>query len=191
MCIRDRVYYNSDQFEHVLEYLVPLFPSPYAFYERLGNYYEDQELFGIGFKREARYEVLRTFCREHIKDVEVDLELLDSLLNFDYYLRENAKSRPMWCKEEPIEKSLYQGFFKNAGNEEYRFEEEGYDSKIAARMMHIEPISGKAIMFMKESIINKNTILDKQTFDKVYCLFDYEKRNPLSKDASVILLTHL
>lgn len=148
------VYYNSDQFEHVLSYLIPFFETPYAFYEALGEYYEEKRLFGIGFKREARYDALRQFCVEQFGKCDKDddfrageikksvmegrkehfsWEIFYSLLIFDYYLRENAKSRPLWAGKEPIEKSVYQTFFKNGGNKEISLEKEGYDSKAAAR----------------------------------------------------------
>lgn len=180
------VYYNSDQFEHVLSYLVPFFDSPYAFYEALGKYYEENRLFGIGFKREARYEALRQFCVKWFKKSETSfsITILDSLLTYDYYLRENAKSRPSWAKEEPIEKSVYHAFFKNGGTEEICLSREGYDSKAAARMMHIEPVMTEAVFWIEE--IRKNI-----QEEYVYCLYDYENRNPLSKDAKVEILTHL
>lgn len=218
------VYYNSAQFEHVLRYLIPFFESAYAFYEALGDYYEDKQLFGIGFKREARYEALREFCKKWFGKCEDELgrdeapacndrngrqkfrlDILDSLLTFDYYLRENAKSRPSWAKEEPIEKSVYYAFFKNGGTEEITLTGEGYDSKAAARMMHIEPIVCEAagwISDTEENICNTggfNSIAvtqsddkrDKQKKELLYCLFDYKKRNPLSKDAEVVVLSHL
>lgn len=200
------VYYNSDQFEHVLSYLVPFFDSPYGFYEALGQYYEENRLFGIGFKRETRYETLREFCKERFEKCgekpvhdeslicndrngrqKFRLDILDSLLTFDYYLRENAKSRPSWAKEEPIEKSVYHAFFKNGGTEEIALAGEGYDSKTAARMMHIEPIVCEAAEWISDTEDKK----DKQKKELLYCLFDYNKRNPLSKDAEVVVLSHL
>lgn len=218
------VYYNSAQFEHVLRYLIPFFESAYAFYEALGDYYEDRQLFGIGFKREARYEALREFCKEWFEKCENEperdegsacndrngrpkfrLDILDSLLTFDYYLRENAKSRPSWAKEEPIEKSLYHAFFKNGGTEEIALTGEGYDSKAAARMMHIEPIVCEAADWISDTEADTSHTGDSasvavaQSGDKkakqekkwFYCLFDYKKRNPLSKDAEVVVLSHL
>ncbi len=218
------VYYNSAQFEHVLRYLIPFFQSAYAFYEAIGSYYEDRQLFGIGFKREARYEALRDFCIERFEKCgkklihdesligndrndrpKFRLDILDSLLTFDYYLRENAKSRPSWAKEEPIEKSVYHAFFKNGGTEEIVLTGEGYDSKAAARMMHIEPIvceAAKWISDIEENICNTGDFTsiavkqsedkkDKQKKELLYCLFDYKKRNPLSKDADVVVLSHL
>lgn len=189
------VYYNSDQFEHVLPYVISFFKNPYAFYEALGMYYEENALFGIGCKREARYEILRNFCLQYFaaKDAEgdrnhVSVTVLDSLLTFDYYLRENAKSRPAWAREEPIEKSVYQRFFRNGGNAEISLLRDGYDSKVAARMMHIEPVVGDALRWLsdKEPVWCQNV-----QPDSVYCLFDYEARNPLSKDAGVSFLSVL
>lgn len=209
------VYYNSDQYEHVLAYLVPFFESPYAFYEALGTYYQKHQLFGIGFKREARYEALRKFVEEYYdgmgSDKEVSngiesfsMEIFLGLLTYDYYLRENAKSRPSWSSEEPIEKSVYHEFFKNGGTQEVRLDGEGYDSKVAARIMHIEPIVVEALNWIIEDREMKPMIVRKQekditanslffeTADRiVYCLFDYNQRNPLSKAASVTVLTHL
>ena len=228
------VYYNSDQFEHVLPYLVSLFESPYEFYETLGRYYEENRLFGIGFKREARYEALRNFCLDYFgsgieekglqsvlsedekknQDVQrwesvqnkerlqngFSKDVFDSLLTYDYYLRENAKSRPSWSREEPIEKTVYHAFFKNGGNSEINLVKEGYDSKAAARMMHIEPLAEEALCWIvdnedspaKEAETGRigtngeDGIKTEKSF--VYCLFDYENRNPLSKDAGVAVL---
>lgn len=178
------VYYNSDQFEHVLPYLISFFQSPYAFYEALGNYYEEHDLAGIGFRRESRYGTLRAFSVLSLNDREMfSVEVFDSLLTFDYYLRENAKSRPAWAKTEPIEKEVYHAFFKNGGTEEICLKREGYDSRTAARIMHIEPVVGEAMPWLT----GKRTDGRK----KIYCLFDYEQRNPLSKDAKVEFLSHL
>lgn len=178
------VYYNSDQFEHVLPYLISFFQSPYAFYEALGNYYEEHDLAGIGFRRESRYGTLRAFSVLSLNDREMfSVEVFDSLLTFDYYLRENAKSRPAWAKTEPIEKEVYHAFFKNGGTEEICLKREGYDSRTAARIMHIEPVVGEAMPWLT----GENT----DGRQKIYCLFDYEQRNPLSKDAKVKFLSHL
>ena len=230
------VYYNSDQYEHVLAYLIPLFGSPYAFYEALGEYYQKAQLFGIGFKREARYEALRRFVEEHFgvgeyghcEDVRLrkhqgdfnenndrtkcdcqqnaafSMNIFLSLLTYDYYLRENAKSRPGWSPVEPIEKSVYHEFFKNGGTKELRLDGAGYDSKVAARIMHLESIVAEALNWILEDEdtnsrvdIQKSKVgvTDIPIFEQentiVYCLFDYNQRNSLSKDASVMIVSHL
>lgn len=204
------VYYNSDQFEHVLDYLVPLFESPYAFYEALGDYYKTHDLFGIGFKREARYEVLRQFCADWLDKCgedgladsvhglhrnvrqEFSGDVFVSLLTYDYYLRENAKSRPSWAVVEPIEKSKYHAFFKNGGTEEVRLDCEGYDSKVAAHTMHLEPVVKEAVRWIVSDAgeVELTDVFGGEC-EWVYCLFDYDNRNPLSRDAGVRLLSHL
>lgn len=199
------VYYNSAQFEHVLDYVISFFEAPYDFFEAIGTYYARNQLYGIGFKREARYNVLRSFCAEWLKkgDETFSAKILDSLLVYDYYLRENAKSRPAWSPEEPIEKQRYQDFFKRGGTEEIHLIKEGYDSKVAARVMHIEPVVREAVLWIadsdrmtEEKVFKKSDMLadEKNIYgdkDIVYCLFDYQNRNPLSKDASVAILSHL
>lgn len=201
------VYHNSAQFEHVLKYVISFFDFPFDFFEAVGAYYARNHLYGIGFKREARYQALRDFCIEWfgICDKKFSLTILDSLLTYDYYLRENAKSRPVWSAEEPIEKHLYQAFFKRGGTEEINLMKEGYDSKVAARVMHIEPVAKEAVPWMAEkdyNLVTKNSengsgmlkdegIGENREGNLVYCLFDYEKRNPLSKDAGVVILEHL
>lgn len=207
------VYYNSNQFEHTLPFLISFFPNAYAFYEALGNYYKKNDLFGIGFKREARYQALREFfsdyfvtlqerkmleifkkhgpVHENITDV---MKTFDSLLTFDFYLRENAKKRPAWAEKEPIEKEIYHAFFKHGGNAEASLFHEGYDSKAAARDMHIEPVMKEAYLWiiygceMMEEQIPATNSRDRNT---TYCLFDYQNRNPLTKDAKVIFLSTL
>ncbi|MCM1158206.1 MAG: B12-binding domain-containing radical SAM protein [Bacteroidales bacterium] len=202
------VYYNSDQFEHVLCYLIPFFTSAYAFYAALGRYYRDRQLFGIGFKREARYAALREFCVEwfgksgkfsreesgenNMRIKAFSITLFEDLLTVDYYLRENAKSRPTWRRKEPVEKGAYHAFFKNGGTEEASLLQEGYDSRAAARMMHIEPVSMKTAewLFEWDTHIRKGGAVPENQ-KKMYCLFDYGNRNPLSKDAGVTILSHL
>lgn len=222
------VYYNSDQFAHTLPYLLSFFDSPFMFYQTLGNYYEAKDLFGIGFKREARYEALRQFVIEWFKKSDgnagkargasditdsgntaertgdeeeqrkrmkgLSMQVLDDLLAYDYYLRENAKSRPSWRSGDAVDKAIYHQFFKNGGTDEITLAKEGYDSKVAARMMHIEPLSGAAVKWiladgMDAYVESAVALFAEDT--TYYCLFDYDERNPLSKDARVKILTHL
>ena len=72
-------------------------------------------------------------------------------------------------------------------------------------MMHIEPVVCEAtgwILDTEENISNTGDFTsidviqsddkrDKQKKELLYCLFDYKKRNPLLKDAEVVVLSHL
>ena len=126
-------------------------------------------------------------------DFKLSTGVLYSLLCFDYYLRENAKSRPVWSKEEPIEKNVYHTFFRQGGTEEVNLDYAGYDSKAAARMMHIEPVCGEAIPWILEDVELGEGICCRDLINQkvCYCLFDYQNRNLLSKGAYVTLLSGL
>lgn len=176
-------YYNSDQFEHILPYLVSHWNSPFDFYDALGRFYESKGLSDVGLKRQARYEVLLSFCTENQSAYGLDLDIAKDLLTYDYYLRENAKSRPSWAVREPIEKMVYQAFFKKGGTDELILDYETYDSKQAARMMHIEPVSAKSMKWIMPGKLKNAEIY--------YIIYDYENRDALTKDASVHCLTHL
>ncbi|MCI8270398.1 MAG: DUF4080 domain-containing protein [Lachnospiraceae bacterium] len=89
------VYYNSGQFIHTLGRLMQELPDPFAFYEQLAQYYEEQGLNERSHNRLARYEILHDFIRERFGDRgEQWQEQLEDALVFDCYLRENCKSRP-------------------------------------------------------------------------------------------------
>lgn len=190
------VYYNSDQFEHVIPYVETFFESAYDMYDSIACYYDEHDSYGMGYKREARYEMLRNFFMDCINEGKMtgvsnkeDCTLIfDSLLTFDYYLRENAKTRPSWRKELPIDKERYNNFFKCGGNDELSLEKDGYDSKSAARSMHIEPVCEKALKWIDESGYNTDNVSDNGI---LYVVYDYSKRNPLSGDAGYTIISHL
>ena len=184
------VYYNSDQFEYTLPYVTSFFKSQFDFYKELGDYYEKKNLFGIGFKRENRYITLIKFMEKKIDDaekhngksksfkmithsinknvsIEFDYDLFIELLTFDYYLRENAKSRPMWLKS----KSIY--------------------SK--DKTTHIESMSDETYNFIM-SLGEVYIEIDDETGEKeksnhhgeyVLAEFNYNKRSRLSHNAAV------
>ena len=185
------VYYNSGQFANTLDYLVPFFDSAFSFYRALGEYYDRERLYGIGFKREARYGALCAFAGERFSHhTDFSQEEFDARLTFDYYLRENAKSRPAWAADGRIEKEEYQAFSKNGGTEEIRLACEGYDSKAAARAMHIEKLPAKlAEALRKQGAIGRGEVKGKEGCK--YALFDYEHKNPSTGNALVTVLNHL
>lgn len=188
------VYYNSGQFPHVLAFMVPLFESPFVFYKKLGEYYDEKQLYGIGFRREARYEVLREWFFQWLgeyKEKESDLQVFDCLLTYDYYLRENAKNRPGWAGELPIDKRKYQQFFRQGGNGEICLMDTNYDSKAAARMMHVEPVVEEAMPYIYPDGWVTDGRRGEHPGGGGYALFDYTHRNPLSKAAHVTLLSSL
>lgn len=153
------VYYNSRQFTHTLEALEARYPSAFLMYDGLAGFYEEQGLGQVQHKRSARYEILLRYITAEFPEEE---ERFRELLTYDYYLRENAKSRPGFAGEYKVSKEVLRTFYENEESQRrylpaYRY----YDRNQMRKMTHLEYFAQKGI----------------------YVLFDYRERNALSRDA--------
>lgn len=156
------VYYNSGQFRHTLEELEKCFTSPFAMYRSLADYYEEKQWFALQHSRGTRYEILLSFIGERFPE---ETERFRELLIYDYYLRENAKSRPAFAGDYPVEKEALRKFYEREEKEHvYLAGYEGYDRNQLRRMTHLEYFR------------NLGT----------YLLFDYADRDALTKEAKAM-----
>lgn len=158
------VYYNSGQFKHTLSYMEEKVDSPFALYRSLSEYYERNGLFLIKHSRVTRYEILLRFVEETMQE---ETERVRELLIYDFYLRENAKSRPEFAGAYSVDSRVLREFYrKEEESPFYLTGYEKYDRNQMRRMTHLEyfPISGK------------------------YVLFDYQKKHPLTRDAAAVFI---
>lgn len=144
-------YYNSGQFSSALDYMVDCFENPFDFYDELSDFYGRMVPREMKVSRQRRYEILLMFFREHFPE---ETETCRELLVFDYYLRENAKSRP------PFAADLRK--YRDELRHYYRLYPQGAD-------VHVERFERIAPLLGAEA--------------PAYVVFDYRKRNPLSHDA--------
>ena len=152
------LYYNSGQFRTALELLERREPSPFALYRRLADFYEKRALDQMQHARAVRYEILLDFAGENWPE---DTEELRERLIFDYYLRENAKSRPAFAGESRADSRWVRSFYETEAREHrYLTGCGGMDKNQLRRMTHLEffPLKGE------------------------YVLFDYRERDPLTND---------
>ena len=153
------VYYNSRQFTHTLEALKAGYPSAFLMYDGLAGFYEEQGLGQVQHKRSARYEILLRYITAKFPEEE---ERFRELLTYDYYLRENAKSRPEFAGEYKVSKDTLRTFYeKEEAQRRYLPAYRDYDRNQMRKMTHLEYFAQKGI----------------------YVLFDYRERNALSRDA--------
>ena len=153
------VYYNSRQFTHTLEALEARYPSAFLMYDGLAGFYEEQGLGQVQHKRSARYEILLRYITAEFPEEE---ERFRELLTYDYYLRENAKSRPEFAGEYKVSKEVLRTFYENEESQRrYLPAYRDYDRNQMRKMTHLEYFAQKGI----------------------YVLFDYRERNALSRDA--------
>ena len=136
------VYYNSGQFWHTLEYLVPLEKDAFTFYEKLGSFYEKKGYSEISHSRMRRYEILLEYLKE---ETDVSAEVAAQKMLYDLYLREKLKKRPVFAPDQKQYETAVWNYRKN---------------NQVSKTAHIE-------------VFENGTVI----------LFDYEKRDPLSKNA--------
>ena len=136
------VYYNSGQFWHTLEYLIPLEKDAFTFYEKLGSFYEKKGYSEISHSRMRRYEILLEYLKE---ETDVPVEVAAQKMLYDLYLREKLKKRPAFAPDQKQYETAVWNYRKN---------------NQVSKTAHIE-------------VFENGTVI----------LFDYEKRDPLSKNA--------
>ena len=93
------VYYNSGQFQHTLEYLVPLAKDAFTFYESLGAFYEKKGYSEISHSRMRCYEILIEYLQE---ETDVSVEKASQKMLYDLYLREKLKKRPSFAPDQKV-----------------------------------------------------------------------------------------
>lgn len=174
-------FYNSNQFTHTLPVLEHFFEGSYEMFLALGNYYEEQGYFVAAPARAHKYQILLTFVKEHFKEYT---ELFRELLTFDYYLRENAKSRPDFARDISEFRQEMTDYYKRQEAEPdvlKTYVEKGYDSKQMFRMTHMETFRYPVWETVAEQRMTKN-------MSDTWVLFDYDKRNPLTYEAQYYVI---
>jgi len=170
------VYYNSRQFEKTLDALEKEFISMFHMYERIWEFYKRNNLHNLQHKRAARYSILLDFiqselgredCSVNIEKNSNTIEYYRELLTYDYYLRENAKTRPEFAKENKISKEYSRLFYeKEVEERKYLPAYQQYDKNQLRKMTHLE--------YFKEL----NQVV----------LFDYLERNPINQEARTCII---
>lgn len=169
------IYYNSNQFRATLPYLLKQFPSPFALYEALADYYEEKGFFVETPARIYRYQVLLSFA-EQVDGAHK--EVYKELLLYDLYSRENLKSRPDFAPDQNQYRQMFTQIYRREAEERQLLPTLGaYDSRQLAHMTHME-VFRYSVWKQEVTIMSEKKIV----------LFDYENRNPLTYDARVVVL---
>lgn len=171
------LYYNSGQYTLTLKYAVPFFESPFRFYELFSAWYRGKGYHKLNHNRLEKYNILREFLREHIDENEWNI--LDEIMLYDMYLRENVKGRPAWAKDTAQYKKEWKMLYREQGEKLFPEDVQAgiYDSKKAANQSHIEVFEIDIKKFEQSGKVEKK---------QVFCLFDYSRRNPLNRAARTV-----
>lgn len=192
------IYYNSGQFAHSLPVMIADFGSrmaagqqalaeeqhgravsgqgAFAFYEALADFYEEQGFFVETPSRIYRYQALLSFAKTIHPERE---ELYKELLLFDLYVRENLKSRPDFAPDLHDLQPVIHAFYKKEESERrYLPHLSEIPAPQLSRMTHLEPFS--------YSVWATDVSEVKKLQEQVFLLFDYDHRDPLTREAKVL-----
>ena len=86
-------YYNSGRFLHTLAYLVPLYESPFAFFEALSQFWVAENYHYLGLSKMGLFDALWRFVEQNPK---VEKQKLQWEMKFDIALHEKPKKLPAW-----------------------------------------------------------------------------------------------
>lgn len=174
------VYYNSRQYVNTMKELAIYFKDAYILFEKLAAHYEKNNLFAVKHSRISRYEILYAFIMDNIETTEItERELLQELLIYDLYLRENLKTRPYFAEKTDLYKNLLHQLYIHCK---------------APKSAHIECFSSailaaidepESIIVDVDSLLKAYNSLNKISTDMVWVLFDYEERDPLNYNSTV------
>lgn len=192
------IYYNSGQFAHSLPVMIADFGSrmaagqqaleeeqhgravsgqgAFAFYEALADFYEEQGFFVETPSRIYRYQALLSFAKTIHPERE---ELYKELLLFDLYVRENLKSRPDFAPDLHDLQPVIHAFYKKEESERrYLPHLSEIPAPQLSRMTHLEPFS--------YSVWATDVSEVKRLQEQIFLLFDYDHRDPLTREAKVL-----
>lgn len=198
------IYHNSGQFRRTEDFLLPMFASPFDFYERLAAYYEEKNYPVVCSARERRYVILLEYLEEYLKSADRQnkdneeitkmdrqntgnediIETVRELLTVDYYLRERAKARPSFASDEKKQyRKLQETDFNHVMVRETGFRE--WTRKIFQRYAEEENCdAGQPEKGMHLEILHKAAVMPGLSLPQVI-LFDYEQRDPVTKEVKI------
>ncbi len=173
------LYYNSNQFVSTLPVLEKLFAGPFAMFEKLADFYEGKGYFTNAPARGYRYQILLEFAISRAPEAE---ELYRELLTYDYYLRENAKSRPVFSRElSAWREDIWRFYQKEEREPEFLKAYGNYHARQTMKMTHMDvffyPVweeekSGGWVRREKPG----------------YVLFDYGERDAITGQAATLVV---
>lgn len=154
------VYYNSGRFSRSLEVLMAEFESSFDFFEMLAIWYEEQGAGLVNISRNKKYELLLRFGSQYtdIKDAVI----------YDFYAGDNVKTRPEFLGEDKVSKEYAKEFYSLEAREHRNISE------------------GELATVDDPRTIRKHTHLERMCDE--YLLFDYTRRDPITGNATVVVV---
>ena len=153
------------------------FATSFSMFEKLAEYYGEKGYFLNSPARSYRYQILLAFAVQTVPDKEA---LFRELLTYDYYLRENAKSRPPFAGElAPYRDQIWDFYQREEKRPKLLADYREYHARQTMKMTHMD------VFFYP--VWNSREATEMKKSDKpFFVLFDYQKRDALTGEAKAV-----
>ena len=169
------IYYNSNQYRHVLPVLLSKFPDAFTMFYELAKFYDRKGYCINTPSRSGKYEALLDFADEVCMG---EHDIFTELMTFDLYAREKMKSRSGFMNDITKQYEVIRTFFEDEENiVKYLPDYARYHSKQIMKMTHAE--------------IFHYSVWDEQVreVEPTLVVFDYKIRNPLTGEIKFFLIS--
>ncbi len=169
------IYLNSAKALKTINYAAELFPTPFDFFQDLGNYWINTNNHRVNHSKQELYNIFYSFCLQSTY-TKHKIENISQLLKLDMLLFDNLNTLLSWSENENTEemKKIRRSFFSNKENiEKYIPSMINYSYSQLLRMCRLEKFKFDVL---------KNTEIEKDTF----ILFNYYKRDFLLNQAEFV-----
>ena len=169
------IYYNSNQYRHVLPVLLSKFPDAFTMFYELAKFYDRKGYCINTPSRSGKYEALLDFADEVCMG---EHDIFTELMTFDLYAREKMKSRSGFMNDITKQYKVIRTFFEDEDNiVKYLPDYARYHSKQIMKMTHAE--------------IFHYSVWDEQVreVEPTLVVFDYKIRNPLTGEIKFFLIS--
>ncbi len=106
-------YYNSGKTLCAVAYSIKFFPTPFDFYEALGDYWLKQNHHTIQHSKMELYTIFYAFVSQ-MKNTVPYKDVIKECLKFDIFINDNVKTLPDWLQEKADEKQKRWEYFNHA-----------------------------------------------------------------------------
>lgn len=169
-------FYNSNRFNYVLDFIIQRFyTQPFEFYDQLSDFWYAQGYQLRNHSQQSLYYLLMKFYRRNINE---DIELFQDVVLFQYFLYYRAEGNIPGLKYDySVDKGTFNMILQKAGLYQPQ-SSEGKGPSIKELKKHLNI---KVFQYDLSTILRD--IKSQPAKEKLYIIFDYNKRHPMTKEA--------
>lgn len=105
-------YYNSGKACYSIAYTIKFFPTPFDFYEALGDYWLSKNYYAVQHSKMELYSIFYDFVSQE-ENTSAYKEIIKECLKLDIFINDNVKTLPGWLQEDAEEKQKRWKYFND------------------------------------------------------------------------------